>query len=185
MSWLLVGVAAFLVGAVWLLALTQTIVLPVMAATIIAAVLSPVMGWLERHGVGRGLGTAIVLLSVVVLGVVVVVAVLAGISSQTDELTANLRGAADEIEGWLVDVGVSQSSAEAAKQDASSSVSDAFHALIDGVGTGIGALAGLVTFLSFTALSLVFLLKDGPSIRTWGSATSASRSRSRTRSPAA
>ena len=65
MAWLLVGVAAFLVGAVWLLALTQTIVLPVVAAAIIAAVLSPVMGWLERHGVGRGLGTAIVLLSVV------------------------------------------------------------------------------------------------------------------------
>ena len=126
------------------------------------------MGWLERHGVGRGLGTVIVLLSVVLLGVVVVVAVIAGISSQTDELTANLRGAADEIEGWLADLGVSQSSAEAAKEDASSSLSDAFHALIDGVGTGIGALAGLVTFLSFTALSLVFLLKDGPSIRTWG-----------------
>ena len=168
MSWLLVGVAAFLVGAVWLLALTQTIVLPVMAAAIIAAVLSPVMGWLERHGVGRGLGTVIVLLSVVVLGVVVVVAVMAGISSETDELTANLQAAADEIEGWLVDLGVSPSSAEAAKQDASSSLSDAFHALIDGVSTGVGALAGLVTFLSFTALSLVFLLKDGPSIRTWG-----------------
>ena len=168
MSWLLVGVAAFLVGAVWLLALTQTIVLPVVAAAIIAAVLSPVMGWLERHGVGRGLGTVIVLLSVVLLGVVVVVAVIAGISSQTDELTASLRGAADEIEGWLADLGVSQSSAEAAKEDASASLSDAFHALIEGAGTGISALAGLVMFLSFTALSLVFLLKDGPSIRTWG-----------------
>ena len=90
MSWLLVGVAAFLVGAVWLLALTQTIVLPVIAAAIIAAVLSPVMGWLERHGVGRGLGTVILLLSLVVLGVLVVVAVMAGISSQTDDLTAHV-----------------------------------------------------------------------------------------------
>ena len=168
MAWLLVGVAAFLVGAVWLLALTQTIVLPVIAAAIIAAVLSPVMGWLERHGVGRGLGTVCLLLGVIVLGVLVFVAVMAGISSKADELTANLQGAADEIEGWLADLGVSQSSAEAAKEDASSSLSDAFHALIDGVGTGIGALAGVVTFLSFTALSLVFLLKDGPSIRAWG-----------------
>ena len=168
MSWLLVGVAAFLVGAIWLLALTQTIVLPVVAATIIAAVLSPVMGWLEGHGVGRGLGTVVVFLSVVLLGVVVVVAVMAGISSQTDALSANLQAAADEIEGWLSDLGVSQSSAETAKEDASTSLSDTFHVLIDGIGTGVGALAGLVTFLSFTALSLVFLLKDGPSIRTWG-----------------
>ena len=113
MAWLLVGVAAFLVGAVWLLALTQTIVLPVIAAAIIAAVLSPVMGWLERHGVGRGLGTVCLLLGVIVLGVLVFVAVMAGISSKADELTANLQGAADEIEGWLTDLGVSQSSAEA------------------------------------------------------------------------
>lgn len=42
------------------------------------------------------------------------------------------------------------------------SVSDGFHALLDGASTGIDALASLVMFLSFTALSLVFLLKDGP-----------------------
>jgi predicted PurR-regulated permease PerM len=168
MSWLLVGVGAFLIGAIWLLALTQTIVLPVVAATIIAAVLSPVMGWLERRRVGRGLGTAIVLVGLVALASLIVVAVVAGISSETDDLTSSLQSAADEIEGWLTDLGVSQSSAAAAKEDASTSVSDAFHALIDGVSAGIGALAGLVTFLSFTALSLVFLLKDGPAIRTWG-----------------
>ena len=59
-SWLLVGVAAFLAGAIWLLALTQTIVLPVVMAAILAAVLSPVIGWLERRRVPRWLGTVIV-----------------------------------------------------------------------------------------------------------------------------
>jgi predicted PurR-regulated permease PerM len=46
-------------------------------------------------------------------------------------------------------------------------VSSAFHALIDGLGTGVSALASLAVFLSFTALSLFFLLKDGPVIRRW------------------
>ena len=32
---------------------------------------------------------------------------------------------------------------------------------------GISGLASLVVFLSFTALSLFFLLKDGPAIRSW------------------
>lgn len=54
MSWLVVGVAAFLAGAVWLLALTQTIVLPVITAAIVAVVLSPVMASLERRGCGGG-----------------------------------------------------------------------------------------------------------------------------------
>src|SRR4051794_4380908 len=53
-SWLLVGVAAFLAGAIWLLALTQTIVIPVIVAAIIASVVSPVVDFLHRHGVPRG-----------------------------------------------------------------------------------------------------------------------------------
>ena len=168
MSWLLVGVAAFLAGAVWLLALTQTIVLPVITAAIVAVVLSPVMASLERRGVRRGLGTAIVFLLMVVLGTLIFLMVVAGISSQADDLTANLEGAADEIQGWLEDLGVSASSAESANSEASASVSDGFHALLDGVSTGIDALASLAMFLSFTALSLAFLLKDGPAIRAWG-----------------
>jgi predicted PurR-regulated permease PerM len=46
-------------------------------------------------------------------------------------------------------------------------VSSAFHALIHGLGTGITALASVAVFLSFTLLSLFFLLKDGPVIRGW------------------
>jgi putative heme transporter len=36
------------------------------------------------------------------------------------------------------------------------------------VATGVEALASLAVFLSFTALSLFFFLKDGPVIRAWG-----------------
>jgi predicted PurR-regulated permease PerM len=62
---------------------------------------------------------------------------------------------------------VSPSKAQSAGDDASSTVSGAFHALINGVDTGISALASLAAFLSFTVLSLFFLLKDGPVIRKW------------------
>ena len=49
MSWLLVGIAIFLVGAVWLASLTSVIVLPLITAGIIAAVASPLVAWLQRH----------------------------------------------------------------------------------------------------------------------------------------
>jgi predicted PurR-regulated permease PerM len=58
-------------------------------------------------------------------------------------------------------------------------VSDAFHALLNGLGAGISALASLAIFLSFTALSLFFLLKDGPQIRAWTERHMGSRRRSR------
>jgi predicted PurR-regulated permease PerM len=167
MAWLLVGVAAALGGAVWLLALTNTIVIPVLTAAILAAVLSPVVGWLEQRGVSRLLGTGLVFLAVIVVGAAMFVVITAGVSSEAGSLTSKLKDAADKIQGWLQDMGVNGDTAQKANDDASSSTSDAFHALLDGLGAGISALASLAVFLSFMLLSLIFLLKDGPVIRTW------------------
>ncbi len=49
----------------------------------------------------------------------------------------------------------------------SASLSGAFHALLKGAAVGVKVLSSLAIFLSFTALSLFFLLKDGPLIRHW------------------
>src|SRR4051812_14606217 len=65
-AWLLVGVALFLVGMVWLLSLTETIVAPVTAAAVAASVASPGVHWLGRRGVPRAVGAVLVLLAVVV-----------------------------------------------------------------------------------------------------------------------
>jgi putative heme transporter len=167
-AWLLVGVALFLVGAVWLLSLTNSIVVPVIAAGVIASVASPLVAWLQRHGVPRPAGAILLLVAIVVLGAVVVFIVLAGITSQVDDLGSHLDEAKNTIEGWLEDLGVNPQTAQGAKQDASSSASDAVSALLSGLGTGIQKLSSLVFFLAMTALSLVFLLADGPKIRAWG-----------------
>ena len=58
MSWLLVGVALLITGAVALAALTQVIVVPVLVAAIVAAVGSPLVAWMNRHRVPRGIGAA-------------------------------------------------------------------------------------------------------------------------------
>ena len=166
MAWLLVGVTALLVGAVWLLALLNTIVAPVITATIVAAVLSPVVRLLARR-VPRAAAAAIVFVTLIAVAIALVVLVLAGITSQASQLEGSLQDGVQRLQGWLEDAGVSADQAQGANEDASSTVSSAFHALIDGLGTGIKALASLAVFLSFTALSLFFLLKDGPVIRRW------------------
>jgi putative heme transporter len=167
MAWLLVGIAGMLVGAVWLLSLTQTIVVPVVTAAILASVLAPLVRWLKHRGVPRGAGAAIVLLLIVVAGAAIAVVILAGISGQAGEIESQLKGAATKIEGWLKDLGVSSQTASEAKSDASSSISSAFHFLLGGLGAALSELASLAVFLSFTVLSLFFLLKDGPMIRRW------------------
>jgi predicted PurR-regulated permease PerM len=163
-AWLLVGVAAALVGAIALLSLTQIIVLPVVTAAIIASVASPVVDWLQRRGVPRGIGAALVFLTIIAIGAAVGFIVLKGVASQADGLTQRLNEGADQIESWARSLGISAPTAADARQHASASVSGGFEALTHGVVGAVDRLASLAVFLSFTALSLFFILKDAPTI---------------------
>jgi predicted PurR-regulated permease PerM len=167
-AWLLVGVTLLMVGIVWILSLTNVIVTPVLTAAVVAAVASPLVGWLRRRGLPRSLSSALLLLGVVTLGVVVVVVIIAGVTSQSTGIAHQLSEATTKIEGWLKDLGVSADSAGAAKDDADSSTTAAVSTLLHGVSSGLETLSSLVFFGALTALSLFFLLKDGPQIRAWG-----------------
>src|SRR3954447_6411367 len=167
MSWLLVGVALMLVGAVWLLALTSTIVVPVVTASIIAAVLSPVVAFIERRGLPRIAGTAIVFIAVIVGAGLMIWLVVGGITSQAGQLEQTLKSGADKLQSTLQDLDVSGAKDQQANSDASTGVSNGFHALLEGAGRGLKALGSLAIFLSFTLLSLFLLLADGPRIRRW------------------
>ena len=119
-AWLLVGVALLVAGTIAVLSLTYTIVLPVLAASVVAAVGVPVVAWLARHRISRGLGAALLLLALIVLGVGVVVVVVGGIVGQSGDIGSHLSDAQDKITGWLKDLGVDSSKAAHATDDAGS-----------------------------------------------------------------
>jgi len=163
-SWLLVGFGAALVAFIWLLSLTETIVMPVITAGIIASVASPLVDWMNRRGVPRGIGAALIMLAIVLLALAVGLLVLAGIASEASSLSAGLKEGASQLQAWAQDLGVKATTAAQANADASAGLSSAFAALTHGLLGGIDRLASLAVFLSFTALSLFFLLKDAPAI---------------------
>jgi predicted PurR-regulated permease PerM len=166
-AWFLVGVAALLVGLVLLLGATAAITQPVLAAFVVACVASPLVHWLKRHRVPRAAGAALALLLLIAIVVLVVVLVVGGITSQSDEISSQSGSAVDRIEGWLEDAGVSSSGASSAGETATDSVTSGASTLIHGIVGAIEGLASLALGLSFAALSLFFLLKDGPSMRAW------------------
>ena len=166
-AWLLAGVIILLVGAVWLMTLTHVIFVPVVVATVIAAVGGQLVSWLARHHVPRGLGAAAVLLVIVLAGALATYLILHGITSEASDISNKLQAGASKIQGWLQDAGVSDSKAQQANADVSKGASDSFHALLTGVAAGIKELASLAFFVAMTVLSLFFLLKDGPVIRAW------------------
>ena len=166
-AWLAVGVTLFIVGLVWILALTQTIVAPVITAAVVAAVVAPVVARLKRWGVARGLGAALILLAGVVLSIAVVLLIVGGITGESDAIKHEFDSARETLVGWANDLGVDKDAAKSADSDASSAVSNALPALLNGLAIGLKHLSSLVVYLGLTALSLFFLLKDGPTIRRW------------------
>jgi putative heme transporter len=166
-SWLLVGVAALVTGLILLLGATEAITQPVLAAFVVACVASPLVHWLKGHGVPRAAGAALVLLGLIALALGIVVLVIGGITSQSDEIGSTASNAVDEVQSWLTDAGVDEGGAASAGNTAKDDVSGGASTLIHGIVSGIEGLASLALGLSFAALSLFFLLKDGPSLRTW------------------
>jgi putative heme transporter len=162
-SWLLVGFVLIIVGLIWLLGETSTIVMPVILATVLGAVAGPAVGWLERHRVPRVGGAILVLLGLVAIGVLIFCLVFGGISAQSGDISAKLDKSLDKIQGWLSDVGVDN--AQSAKEGVQEAAPEIRTTLLGGVAAGVDGLKSLLFFLAFATLSTLFVLKDGPVMR--------------------
>src|SRR5215208_6286300 len=136
-SWLLVGVVLLLVGLIWILSLTEVIVIPVIVAGVIAAVTEPLVSSLKRHRLPRALGALLVLLVILAAGGLATYLILRGVGSESSGVSDHLTAGADKFEGWLKDLGVSDSKAEGANHDISAGASASFHGLLTGVAVGI------------------------------------------------
>jgi putative heme transporter len=166
-SWMIVGIVLVLVGAIWLLALTNVIVMPVIVAFIVASVCVPLVDWLVGHRLPRAAASGLMLLAFLVAAIGLGAIVLGGLTSQGDAISERLHGATSKISEWAKDLGINAGAANSAKATAESSTSDAVHTLLNGTVHVLSSLASLAVFLSFTAITLFFLLKDGPSLREW------------------
>ena len=101
-SWLLVGFVLIIIGLIWLLAETSTIVMPVILATVLGAVAGPAVGWLERRRVPRVGGAVLVLVGfvLIIFGVVWLLDLTSTIVMPV--ILAGVLGAvAGPLVGWL------------------------------------------------------------------------------------
>jgi len=163
LSWFLVGLGLLLVGLVWLLGLTSTIVEPVLVGAILATVAGPLVTKMQRRRIPRAAGAAVVLLGLLALGVLIALLVFGGIVEQSSEIKAAASEAADKVQKWAEDAGAGGTSgaADDVKQDPAATGKTLVQVVVD----GIQGLTSLVFFFTFLCFSTFFLLKDGPAIR--------------------
>jgi putative heme transporter len=165
MSWFLVGILALIVAVTWLMNLTATIVEPVAVGGVVAIVAAPLVGWLQRHHVKRGLGAAIVVLSLIAIVVVVVGLVIGGISDHAGEIKSTVNQGGDRIEAWFRDADSNRTGPT--RQAIDNAVSSGGTTLLQGLAEGIRTLTSVIFFITFTVFALFFLLTGGPGIRRW------------------
>ncbi len=165
-AWLLVGVFALVGGVIWLGAATYTITGPMVLAVIIAVVAMPLVRVLDRH-MPRWLAAALVLIALAAVTVVIAVLVIAGITGQNADLSAEAAAGVDKLQSWMTSSGVDSSSASGAGATLKHAVPQMISTLVHGVVSGIRGLTSVIFGLSFAALGTFFLLKDGPGMRAW------------------
>ena len=166
-SWFLIGILGLIAGIFLLLAKAETIVGPVVVASVVAAVFAPLVSRLSRHRIPRIASAALVLLGLVAIALTIVLLVIGGITSQGSAISERASSAAGKASSWLTSVGMSDSAAESTKTSVKSATPQIIGTLTKGVIHGIRGIASLVFTLSLMALSLFFLLTDGASIRHW------------------
>ena len=102
-AWLLVGVAALLVGLTWIAGLTSTIMEPVLVGLVVATVASPAREPAPAPPRAARGGAGLVLLLLIALGAVIVLLVVGGVRGEAGTITAQASARSDKFQGWLED----------------------------------------------------------------------------------
>lgn len=154
------------VVAVAVFALTRLtlVVIPVLVALVLAAAISPLVGWLRRRGLPSMLATWVALLALVALLAGVVWAVVWAVVRQWDELASQAVEGFDELRTYLTGLPVEITDQQISDlQDTAAGVlqSDAFGS---GAIAGVSQTVNFVTGFFIMVVVLFFFLKDGPKI---------------------
>ncbi|MET8327120.1 AI-2E family transporter [Streptomyces sp. NPDC005181] len=162
-----------LAGTLWVLmrviSAVQLVVLAFVAALLVTAMLQPTVARLRRHGLPRGLATAVTaILGFVIMGLVGWFVVWQ-VMDNLDTLSDKVRDGIDELKRWLLD-----SPFHVTEQQ----INDVAKNLSDTIGTnteeitsaglqGVTVMVEVLTGILLAMFSTLFLLYDGKRIWQW------------------
>ena len=168
-SWRILVVAAAVFGMLWLFSYFAVVVLPLLVALFASALLTPVVHALGRIGVGRRIGSLVVVIfSIVAVGLLLTF-VGQQIANGMDELSKQVVDGVQQVRDWL-----RTGPLKLSDQDLQNTLKD----LQDSIGATDGSLLSRATEVGATVSHIVagffivlfgtyFFLADGPLIWTW------------------
>ena len=165
----LILLTAAIVGGLWVLAELRIVVVPVLAAVLIATLLVPPADMLRRRGVPSAVATFIVML----LSASALAGVLALIGpvfvDQFDQLERSVDEGVDEVVSWLVQgpLDLERREIDDAVNEAVANLRDHSGQIGQGVLSGATLLAEVVAGLLLLIVLVFFFVHDGRRIWSW------------------
>jgi len=165
-AWRLLVIFAAIVALLWLVTKVEILVVPVALATMLAALLLPVVDFLDRRGAPRGGAVALVLLG----GIAVVGGILTFVVSQfiegapalVQQVSTSIKGVGD----WLTSgpLHLDQAQIDSARKSAIEALQNNQEKLTSGALSTAGTLTEIVTGALLVLFTLIFVLHGGRNI---------------------
>jgi predicted PurR-regulated permease PerM len=165
-AWRLLVIGAAIVALLWLVKKLEILVVPVALATLLAALLLPIVDFLDRHGAPRGGAVALVLLGgfAVVGGILafVVTQFVEGAPALVDQVSTSIKGVSD----WLTrgPLHVNQDQIDQARKSAIEALQNNQAKLTSGALSTASTLTEIVTGALLVLFTLIFVLHGGRNI---------------------
>src|SRR6476660_6429148 len=165
-AWRLLVIGSAIVALLWVVTKLEVLVVPVALATLLAALLLPVVDFLDRHGAPRGGAVALVLLG----GIATVGGILAFVVTQfvegapalVDQVSTSIKGVGD----WLTQgpLHLNQEQIENARKSAVEALQNNQEKLTSGALSTAGTVTEIVTGALLVLFTLIFVLHGGRNI---------------------
>ncbi|WP_327288996.1 AI-2E family transporter [Streptomyces sp. NBC_01198] len=162
-----------LAGTVWVLmrviGAVRLVVLAFVAGLLITALLQPFVARLKRHGVPRGLATALVFIGGFVVMGLVGWFVVWQVMDNIDNLSGSLQDGVAEGKKWLLNspFHVTDDQINQVAKNLSDAIGSNTKALTDAGLEGVTVIVEVLTGMLLAMFSTLFLLHDGPNIWNW------------------
>jgi predicted PurR-regulated permease PerM len=162
-AWRLLVIGTAIVALLWAVKKLDLIVVPVALATLLAALLLPIVDFLDRRGAPRGGAVALVLLGgfAVVGGILafVVTQFIEGAPALVEQVSTSMKGVSD----WLTQgpLHVNQEQIESARKSAVEALQNNQVKLTSGALSTASTLTEIVTGALLVLFTLIFVLHGG------------------------
>lgn len=165
-AWRLLVLLAAVVAGLWVVGKLELIVVPVLIATMLTALLLPLVDWLDRHRVPRGAAVALILLAALATIGALLTFVVSQFIAGLPDLSEQVARSIDSARRWLVDgpLRLSHEQIDNAGNSTIEAVRNNQSKLTSGALSTAATVTEIITGALLVMFTLIFFLYGGRSI---------------------